>query len=82
MTALSLSRLKFRGGEALSGVFLSPLILPAIVFAIGLLMYISLLGFEPSFFGLVIGHLVITLPYVVRTVSAVLARSDPFLEEA
>jgi putative spermidine/putrescine transport system permease protein len=82
MTALSLSRLRFRGGEALSGVFLSPLILPAIVFAIALLMYISLLGFEPSVFGLVIGHLVITLPYVVRTVSAVLARSDPFLEEA
>ena len=82
MAALSLSRLRFRGSDSLSGLFLSPLILPAIVFAIGLLMFISLLGFEPSFLGLVIGHLVITLPYVIRTVTAVLERSDPFLEEA
>lgn len=82
MAALSLTRFRFRGSEALSGVFLSPLILPAIVFAIGLLMLISLMGFQPSFPVLVAGHLVITLPYVIRTVSAVMSRSDPALEEA
>jgi len=82
MAALALNRLRFRGSEALTGVFLSPLILPAIVFAIGLLILVSLLGLQPSFPILVAGHLVITLPYVIRTVSAVLVRSDPALEEA
>ena len=36
----------------------------------------------PSIWGLVVGHLVICVPYVIRTVSAVLARADPQLEEA
>lgn len=82
MAALSLNRFRFRGSNTLNGIFLSPLILPAIVFAIGLLMFISMLGIQPSFPVLVVGHLVITLPYVIRTVSSVLAISDPALEEA
>jgi putative spermidine/putrescine transport system permease protein len=82
MAALAFNRARMRGVEALSGLFLSPLILPAIIFAIGLLMSLSVLGLKPSFWALVVGHMVITLPYVIRTVSAVLARSDPYLEEA
>jgi putative spermidine/putrescine transport system permease protein len=35
-----------------------------------------------SFTALWIGHTVVALPYVVRTTLAVLAGSDPFLEEA
>lgn len=80
--AIAIARRRFRGAEALSGLFLSPLILPTIIFAIGLLIVFSRYAGGPSFVALWLGHSVITLPYVVRTVVAVLADSDPALEEA
>jgi putative spermidine/putrescine transport system permease protein len=82
MASIAFMRFRFRGGEVLALLFLSPLILPTIIFGIGLLMVLSIVGTGPTFWGLVLGHLVITLPYVIRTVSAVLARSDLFIEEA
>lgn len=80
--AIALTRFRLPGREALAGLFLSPLVLPTLIFGIGLLMLFSTLGAGPSFPALVIGHLVITLPYVVRTVAAVLAGADRAVEEA
>lgn len=80
--AIALFRFRFRGSEALAGLFLSPLILPTLIFGIGLLMLFSLYGDGPSFWALVLGHVVITLPYVIRTVGAVLQGADRFTEEA
>ncbi len=80
--AIAIYRLKFRGAEALGALFLSPLILPTLIFAIGLLMLFSIHGGGPSFVALAIGHLVICLPYVVRTVGAALAASSRDTEEA
>ena len=45
-------------------------------------MVFSIYGDGPSFTGLVIGHVVITIPYVIRTVSASLVDMDPHLDEA
>tara|TARA_R110000787_G_scaffold16622_70_gene51994 strand:+ start:20855 stop:21655 length:801 start_codon:yes stop_codon:yes gene_type:complete len=81
-TAIALYRFRLPGGEALGALFLSPLVLPTLIFGIGLLVLFSSWGGGPSFTGLVIGHLVISLPYVIRTVGAVLADADPALEEA
>lgn len=80
--AIALTMFRFPGGSFLSAMFLSPLILPSLIFAIGLLMVFSAYGDGPSFTGLVVGHVVITLPYVIRTVSAALADMDPHLDEA
>ncbi|MEZ5879442.1 MAG: ABC transporter permease [Nitratireductor sp.] len=80
--AIALSRFRFAGRSFISSIFLSPLLLPSLIFAIGLLMVFSRYGDGPSFLGLVIGHTVITLPYVIRTVSANLADLDPHLDEA
>lgn len=80
--AIALSRPNLRFGAALTGLFLSPLMLPTILLGIGLLMLASRWGNGPSFAVMALGHVVVTLPYVVRTVSAVLARVDPSLEEA
>ncbi len=78
--AIALSRR--RQGGALETVFLSPLVIPTIIFAIGMLMLWSSLFGATSFLSLWIAHTVVTLPYVIRTTLAVLAESDPFLEEA
>lgn len=80
--AIALTRFRFAGRDAIGSIFLSPLILPSLIFAIGLLMVFSRYGDGPSFTGLVIGHVVITLPYVIRTVSANLVDLDPNLDEA
>jgi putative spermidine/putrescine transport system permease protein len=78
--AVALSRR--RQGDMLETVFLSPLVIPTIIFAIGMLMLWSSLFGPTSFLSLWIAHTVVTLPYVIRTTLAVLAESDPFLEEA
>ena len=80
--AIALARFAIPGRAFLSSLFLSPLILPSLIFAIGLLMVFSSYADGPSFTGLVVGHTVITLPYVIRTVTASLAGMDPHLDEA
>jgi putative spermidine/putrescine transport system permease protein len=80
--AIALHRRRLPGTDLLAGLFLSPLILPTIIFAIGLLMLWSASMGAVSFTALWIGHTIVALPYVVRTTLAVLAGSDPYLEEA
>ncbi|RMH49383.1 MAG: ABC transporter permease [Alphaproteobacteria bacterium] len=80
--AIALSRPATPWREPLAGLFLSPLVLPTLIFGIGLLMTASLFFGGPGIGGLIIGHLVICVPYVIRTVTAVLSRADPRLEEA
>ncbi|MCP5150676.1 MAG: ABC transporter permease [Ectothiorhodospiraceae bacterium] len=80
--AIALARSRFPGRELLVGLFLSPLVLPTIIFGIGLLMVFSRYADGPSFAALAVGHVVVTLPYVVRTVSAVLEGADRHAEEA
>lgn len=78
--AIALSR--GRQGGAAETFFLSPLVTPSIIFAIGMLMLWSALFGPTSLLTLWIAHTVIALPYVLRTTLAVLAERDPFLEEA
>jgi len=80
--AIAIHRRQLPGSELLSSLFLSPLVLPTIIYAIGMLMLWSALFGPVSFLTLWLGHTVVAIPYVVRTTLAVLSESDPFLEEA
>lgn len=80
--AVALHRRLLPASEALATFFLSPLVLPTIIYAIGMLMLWSTLFGPVSLVSLWIAHTVIALPYVVRTTLAVLSEADPFLEEA
>lgn len=80
--AIALHRERLPASGALSGLFLSPLVLPTIVFALGLLMFWSANFGRSSFAALWVGHTVIAIPYVIRTTLAVLSTTDKFLEEA
>ncbi len=80
--AIGISRRRLPGSALLAGLFLSPLVLPSIIFGIGLLIVFSIWGNGPSLLALALGHTVLTMPYVVRTVAAVLADADPAIEEA
>jgi putative spermidine/putrescine transport system permease protein len=72
-TAVFLDRHRFPGREALTALFLSPIIVPTVVMGFGLLLFISALGFYNGFLRLLAGHVIVTLPYVIRTALASLA---------
>lgn len=80
--AIAIHRRQLPFSDLLATLFLSPLVLPTIIYAIGMLMFWSAAFGPVSPLVLAISHTVIALPYVVRTTLAVLAESDPFLEEA
>lgn len=80
--AFALARHRFAGRALLSALVMSPLVLPGMVTGIALLQFFSLLRTAPSFWHLLAGHVVVTVPYVVRSVGAVLVGFDRTLEEA
>ena len=67
--------------DAAQAFFLTPLTIPNVIIGLSLLFVFSRLGLV-SFLGLVIGHTIVTIPYVVRTVLSSLQHSDPQLPRA
>ncbi|MGO3146212.1 MAG: ABC transporter permease [Leucobacter sp.] len=80
--ALALTRFKIPGAGAIQAFLMSPLTLPTIILAIGALSIASMTIGAPTIWMLVVIHTVITIPYVMRTVTGVMANRDPFTEEA
>ncbi len=66
----------------LEAMFLSPLIVPGIVIGVALLVALAAAGVHDAWSRLVAGHVLIVLPYVIRTTLAALQNFDPSLEEA
>jgi putative spermidine/putrescine transport system permease protein len=80
--AVALVRARFPGKNLLEGVLLSPLVVPGIVLGIALLAAFAAVGFRDALGRLMLGHLLLTLPYCIRTVMISLRRVDPVLEQA
>jgi putative spermidine/putrescine transport system permease protein len=86
--ALGLSRGRFPGRDALSSLFLSPLMVPALVTGVALYQFsltiwdVTRLPLGGTLAGLVVGHLTFGIPFVIRAVMAGHARFDFALEEA
>lgn len=80
--SIVLVRGRFRGRDALNAFVTSPLLLPQILTGVALLQFYTLLKMQATYAALLIGHVVVTTPYVIRTVTATLTRFDIALEEA
>lgn len=80
--AAGLTRFKVPGQDILLGIILSPLIVPLIVTGIALLQFFSMMNFRATLLQLVIGHTVVCLPYVIRSVSASFVLANRNLEDA
>lgn len=80
--AFFLSRQEFFAKTALLGFILSPIILPNIVVAVALFYAYSHVGLIGTNTGLVLGHTVFTLPYVIIAIMAVLKNYDQRLDQA
>lgn len=64
--AYALVRLKPPFVTLLSSIYTAPLLLPSIVLALAILIVFAYFGLLGTFQGLMIGHVVVTLPYAVR----------------
>jgi spermidine/putrescine transport system permease protein len=90
--SFALVRRRYRGKAATSALFFSPLVIPYLVFGISLLLLFTLVdkilkATAGVYIGLglhavVIGHVVVTLPYVILVIMPLLERLSISLDEA
>ncbi|MEK3789743.1 MULTISPECIES: ABC transporter permease [Paenibacillus] len=80
--AYALSRFSFRGKALLNAIFLSPVLIPGIVLGFTLLKYLIVVYQLPIYAGLLIGHTVIMLPFIIRVIASSLSNFDFAIEEA
>lgn len=80
--ALALARGNLPGARVLTAFFMSPLMLPAILTGLALFQMYLLMGIGRPVWGLIMGHTLVAVPYVLRTTLAVLHNFDRRLEEA
>jgi spermidine/putrescine transport system permease protein len=92
MTSFALIRRRFFGKPIVSALVFSPLVIPYLVFGISLLLIFTLVDKVLTetfgvYFGLglhsvVIGHVVVALPYTILTILPLLERLSVSLDEA
>ncbi|RST50050.1 ABC transporter permease [Variovorax sp. MHTC-1] len=81
--ALYVVRYAQRLREPLRMLLMMPLMLPEILTAIALLFFLYASGIGTrTMFGLVVGHVLVTLPYVFTNVASALYNQDASLEQA
>jgi len=80
--AMAFVRYDFPGKNALNTLLLTPIMIPEVVLGVALLIFIRWLQQPKSFLLLLIGHVVITLPYVLLVVQARLVGIKREYEEA
>jgi len=82
LASIALARRRFAGKAAVSALLLSPLVIPYVVFGISLLLLFHTIGIPRSILTVVIGHIVISLPYTILVLVPRLEQIDVSLEEA
>lgn len=80
--AITLTRLSPAWSKAFFAFLISPLIVPRIVTAVGLFYLYARMRLAGTDMGLIIGHTVLAVPYVVVTLAAALKRFDWQLDKA
>jgi putative spermidine/putrescine transport system permease protein len=65
--ALAISRSQGAWARVFDLLFMSPLLLPALAFGFAALVFIYQLGLRPSIAFLILGHVVVCVPFVLRT---------------
>ena len=82
LASLAIVRFKFRAKNWVESLFMAPATLPTVIIGVALLQFFSLTGFTSSWSRLIIAHVLITIPFTLRSISASLYGFDKSLEEA
>jgi putative spermidine/putrescine transport system permease protein len=82
LCAIGCWRLSSRAGEIVRSLMLVPIVVPTIVYAVGIYRFWVDLRLLDTYAGVILVHVVTGIPYVVITVSTALAGFDQRLEQA
>ncbi len=82
LAALALVRYQFRGKNAITTLLIAPILIPEVVLAVALLLFLRWLNLPRSFALLLLGHVIFTLPFVLLVVQARLVSIRREYEEA
>jgi spermidine/putrescine transport system permease protein len=82
LASMALARRRFRGKAIASAFLLAPLVIPFVVLGVSLLLLFHAIGISPSILTVMIGHVVISLPYTILVLIPRLEQIDSSLEEA
>jgi putative spermidine/putrescine transport system permease protein len=80
--SLGLTSSRIRGKQIITGILISPMIVPLIITAVGVYFAFSPLGITNSLLGLILAHAALGAPFVVVTVTATLAGFNETLSRA
>src|SRR5262249_53799279 len=80
--ALALSKAQFRGRELVRAFFLAPLLLPTLITGLALLLFFTPLRLTATLPGLALGHMTVTVPFVVRMMTTALSNLPRDIEAA
>jgi putative spermidine/putrescine transport system permease protein len=80
--SIAIARSRSKWIKSADLLFMSPLLLPALAFGFAALVYINKLGLSPSIPLLVLGHVIVCVPFILRTTVASLSQLDPALLDA
>jgi len=82
LAGLALVRYKVPGSNLISTILIAPILVPEVVLAVALLLFLNFLSLPKSFPLLLMGHVIFTLPFVVLVVQARLVGIRRDMEEA
>ncbi len=82
LAALALVRYRLPGQNLINTLLIAPILVPEVVLAVALLLFLRFLGVPKNFLMLLLGHVIFTLPFVVLVVQARLAGIRRDYEEA
>ena len=82
LCAIGCWRVSNRWSSLVRALILVPMIVPTIVYALGLFRVFAKVGLLDTFPGVILAHAALGLPYPVITVGAALVNFDPRLEQA
>lgn len=82
LAALGLTRPTFPGRTLVTGILISPMVVPSVITAVGMYFFYSRLGLTSTLLGLIVAHTALATPFVVIIVTATLAGFDATLARA
>jgi putative spermidine/putrescine transport system permease protein len=80
--ALAIARHRFAGREAITALFMSPLMVPPVVLGIAFLRFFTQIGLSGTFVGLVLSQVIIVAPFALRLVLSASYGIDARIEHA
>jgi putative spermidine/putrescine transport system permease protein len=80
--ALALDKGRFRGRDALMNFFIAPLLLPTLLTGLALLLFFTPLRLTATLPGLMLGHMTITVPFVIRMMTTAFSTLPDDIEAA